>query len=89
MASTPQADPQAGAAPDAGGAPAPDSAPSQAPASPTQMMLAKVFMLMKQLAQQDPTIAAEMAKAGQAIQEAQTKLVTEAKPQSSQANPQY
>ncbi len=93
MATTPQPDPtqSAGGAPDAGGAPggASPQQPSQAPASPTQMMLAKVYMLLKQLAQQDASIAAELAEAGQAIQKAQTKLVTQPQSQPSGANPAY
>jgi hypothetical protein len=53
------------------------------------MMLAKVYMLLKQLAQQDASIAAELAEAGQAIQKAQTKLVTQPQSQPSGANPAY
>jgi len=84
MSTQPQPDPtQGGGAPDAGAAPA----PSQAPANPKQIMLAQMYQLCKRLAQEDPTLSAGMQKAAQGIQEAQTALVTEAKPQPSSSNP--
>ena len=90
MAASPTPDPQqaAGGAPDQGGAPG-GAPPSQAPANPKQIMLAQLYQLCKKLAQEDPTLAAGLAKAAQGIQEAQTALVTEAKPQSTESNPSY
>jgi len=84
MASQPQPDPtQGGGTPTGGGAPA----PSQAPANPTQIMLAQMYQLCKKLAQQDPTLSAGMQKAAQGIQEAQTALVTGSPQQPQSASP--
>ena len=89
MATSPQPDPTqgGGGAPDQGAAPAP--APSQAPANPKQIMLAQMYQLCKRLSQEDPTLSAGLQKATQGIQEAQTALVTEAKPQPTSSNPAY
>lgn len=74
-----------------GGAPAPDpgagASPSQAPASPEQMMLAKLYQACKGLAQQNPILSAGLQKAAEGIQEAQTALVTQPAPQSASQNP--
>jgi hypothetical protein len=87
MASAAQPDPTQGGTPDQG---APQSAPpSQAPANPTQIMLAQMYQLCKRLSQQDPTLSAGLAKAAQGIQEAQTALVSAPQPQpTSQTPPQ-
>jgi len=84
--------------PDQGGAAAaaPASAPpqqgaqpaSQAPASPEQMMLAKIFQASQQL-MQNPIISAGMQKVMAGIQEAQTALVTQAPPPSPSQTPPY
>lgn len=74
--------------PTQGGAPAPDAgAPSGAPASPEQMMLAKLFQACKGLAQQNPILSAGLEKAAQGIQEAQTALVSQPAPQPASSNP--
>lgn len=83
MASAPTPDPgQGGAPPDAGG-----GSPSQAPASPEQMMLAKLYQACKGLAQQNPILSSGLQKAAEGIQEAQTALVTQPAPQSASQNP--
>jgi hypothetical protein len=90
MATTPQPDPTtAGGAPDAGAPPAASSAPSQAPASPEQIMLAKLYQACKALAQQNPILSTGLQKAAQGIQEAQTALVTQPQPQPTAQNPPY
>ena len=87
MASPAQPDPtQAGGAPDTGAAP---GGASQAPADPKQMMLAKLYQMCKQLAQSDPVLSAGLSKAAEGIQEAQTAMVTQPKPQPTGANPPY
>jgi len=87
MASAAQPDPTQG-----GGAPGADSgAPpaqgAQAPASPEQMMLAKLYQACKALAQQNPILSAGLQKAAMGIQEAQTAMVTQPQPQSPSFNP--
>jgi len=52
-------------------------------------MLAQMYQLCKRLSQEDPTLSAGLQKATQGIQEAQTALVTEAKPQPTSSNPAY
>lgn len=87
MASPAQPDPQAGGTPQGaapGGAP-----PSQAPAPPELMMLSKVTMLLKQLAQSRPELSAGLTKALQGINEAQSAMVTQAPAQPSTSNPQF
>lgn len=86
MSAAPQPDPQAGA-PSEGGAPG--AAPSQAPAPPELMMLSKVTMLLKQLAQSRPELSAGLTKALQGINEAQSALVTGGQPQPAGSNPSY
>jgi hypothetical protein len=89
MATQPQPDPQqAGGAGDASSGASPQQ-PSQAPANPKQILLAQMYQMCKKLAQEDPTLSAGMQKAAQGIQEAQTALVTEAKPQPTSSNPAY
>ncbi len=90
VAAAPQADPTAASGAPQGdpGAGAP-SAPTQAPASPSQIMLAQMYQLCKKLATQDPTLAPGLAKAAQGIQEAQTALVTQPAPQPASSNPPY
>lgn len=75
--------------PTQGGAPAPDAGASQgqAPASPEQMMLAKLYQACKGLAQQNPILSAGLQKAAEGIQEAQTALVTQPQQQPASANP--
>ena len=71
--------------PDPGqGQPSPQPSPggppgggAQAPASPEQMMLAKLYQACKALAQQNPAMSAGLAKAAEGIQEAQTAAVTQ------------
>ena len=84
MASAPTPDPSQGGAPppDAGG-----GAPSGAPASPEQMMLAKLYQACKGLAQQNPILSAGLTKAAEGIQEAQTALVSQPAPQPASSNP--
>ncbi len=84
MAASPTPDPSQGGAPppDAGG-----GASSGAPASPEQMMLAKLYQACKGLAQQNPVLSAGLEKAALGIQEAQTALLTQPAPQSAQQNP--
>jgi len=85
MATAPQPDPTQGGAPNAdSGAPAQGS---QAPASPDQMMLAKLYQACKALAQQNPILSAGLQKAAQGIQEAQTAMVTQPQPQPAGSNP--
>jgi hypothetical protein len=60
--------------PEAGGG---GGAPSQAPASPEQIMLAKLYQACKALAQQNPVLSTGLSKAAEGIQEAQTALVTQ------------
>ena len=88
MAAAPTPDPTQ----PAGGAPAPDAGgspggSSQAPASPEQMMLAKLYQACKALAQQNPILSAGLQKAAQGIQEAQTAMVTQPQPQPASSNP--
>ena len=96
MATTPQPDPTqnggAGAPPDAspqGVAPGGGAPPSQAPANPTQIMLAKLYQACKALAAQNPVLSSGLAKAAQGIQEAQTAMLTTPAPQPAQQNPPY
>jgi hypothetical protein len=72
-----------GAGPEAAGA------PSQAPASPEQIMLAKLYQACKALAQQNPVMSAGLSKAAEGIQEAQTALVTQPKNEAPQQSPPY
>lgn len=89
MAAAPQPDPQAaGGAPEQGGAPAP-AQPSQAPANPQQVMLAQMYQVCKRLALENPIMSGGMEKAAQGIQEAQTALVTQPKPQPAGQTPPF
>lgn len=86
MAASPQSDPtQNGGAPDQGAS----AAPSQAPANPKQIMLARLYQMCKQLAQEDPVLSAGLQKAAQGIQEAQTAMVTQPQQQPASSNPPY
>ncbi len=90
MASAAQPDPtQGGGAPnaDSGAPPAQGSPGGQAPASPEQMMLAKLYQACKALAQQNPILSAGLQKAAMGIQEAQTAMVTQPQPQPASSNP--
>jgi hypothetical protein len=95
-------DPGAGAG--AGGGPQPQPAPppdtgagagappSQAPGSQEQIMLAKLYQACKALAQANPVLASGLSKAAEGIQEAQTSLVTQPRPnegQTPQQSPPY
>lgn len=53
------------------------------------MMLSKVTMLLKQLAQSRPELSAGLTKALQGINEAQSALVTGGQPQPAGSNPSY
>ena len=79
-----QPQPQPGPGPEAGG-----GAPSQAPASPEQIMLAKLYQACKALAQQNPVLSGGLSKAAEGIQEAQTALVTQPKNEAPQQSPPY
>lgn len=78
-----QPQPSPGGGPEAGGA------PSQAPASPEQIMLAKLYQACKALAQQNPVLSSGLSKAAEGIQEAQTALVTQPKNEAPQQSPPY
>ena len=87
MASQPMATPQGAPA---GGAPSPSEgqqAPSQAPANPKQIMLAQISQVLRKLAQEDPTLSGGLQKAVSGIQEAQTAMLTGARPQPTEGNP--
>ena len=88
MASAPMPD-QSGAAQAAPASASPQQGaqPSQAPASPEQMMLARIFQVAQQLTQ-NPIISSGMQKVMAGIQEAQSALVTQApSPSPSQTPP--
>ena len=93
MAGAPQPQPYQGGAPPQGpapGGPGPGpqgGAPSQAPASPEQMMLARLFQAVRLLSQQNPVMSAGLEKAAQGIQEAQSALMTQPQPQPAQQTP--
>lgn len=53
------------------------------------MMLSKVTMLLKQLAQSRPELSAGLTKALQGINEAQSAMVTQSPAQPSTSNPQF
>jgi hypothetical protein len=95
MAAPGSPDPGAGGGPPGGGQPQPappeagGGAPSQAPASPEQIMLAKLYQACKALAQQNPVMSAGLSKAAEGIQEAQTALVTQPKNEPPQQSPPY
>jgi len=80
------AQPQPSPGPPEGGG---GGAPSQAPASPEQIMLAKLYQACKALAQQNPVMSAGLSKAAEGIQEAQTALVTQPKNEAPQQSPPY
>lgn len=92
MAASPMPDPQqqqspaAQPPPDAGGGNSPDGgaqpSPSSAPANPMQMLFARWYQTAKQMAASDPRIAGAMGKVADAIQEAQTAIVSPQQPQS-------
>lgn len=78
----PQATP--GAAPSAapGGTP-----PSGAPANPVQIMLAQIYQVLRRLSQENPALSAGLQKAGAGIQEAQSAMLTQPRPQPTEGNP--
>jgi len=82
----PQGAPQQGA-PDQGAAP--QSTLSQAPANPMQMLLARWYQTVKQMAASDPRLASGAEKIAQGIQEMQTALVTPQQPTPMGQQPQY
>lgn len=91
MASSPMPDQSgaAGQADPASASPQPGAQPaSQAPASPEQMMLAKIFQASQQL-MQNPIISSGMQKVMAGIQEAQSALVTQAPQPSPSQTPPY
>jgi hypothetical protein len=88
MASPGTPDPTQSAQPSPGQS-SPGSAPSQAPASPEQIMLAKLYQACKALAQQNPTLAPGLSKAAEGIQEAQTAMVTQPAPAPTGQTPPY
>jgi len=53
------------------------------------MMLSKVTMLLKQLAQSRPELSAGLTKALQGINEAQSAMVTQGPSQPATSNPQF
>ena len=63
--------------------------PSQAPANPMQMLLARWFQTVKQIAASDPRLAPGAEKVSQGIQEMQTALVSPAQPTPVSQQPQY
>ncbi len=65
------------------------AAPSSAPANPNQMVLAQIYQVLKQMALQDPVLAAGLTKAGEGIQEAQTAMLTQAPQPGPAQNPPY
>jgi hypothetical protein len=85
MASAAQPDPQQGGSPGGDAS----AAPSQAPANPKQIMLAKLYQMCKQLAQEDPVLSAGLQKAAQGIQEAQTAMVTQPQQQPASSSAPY
>ncbi|HTF68233.1 MAG TPA: hypothetical protein VK638_36710 [Edaphobacter sp.] len=89
MATAPMPDPGGATQVDPASAP-PQGAPqpSQAPASPEQMMLAKIFQASQQL-MQNPIISSGMQKVMAGIQEAQSALVTQAPPPTPGQTPPY
>lgn len=96
MAAPGTPDPGAGAQPQPAAQPAPGpeaagggGAPSGAPASPEQIMLAKLYQACKALAQQNPVLSSGLSKAAEGIQEAQTALVTQPRNESPQQSPPY
>jgi hypothetical protein len=74
----------AGAAPAA--APA-GSPPSQGPANPVQIMLAQIYQVLKRMAQENPALSAGLQKAAAGIQEAQSAMITQPRPQPTESNP--
>jgi hypothetical protein len=85
------APPPQGAPPQGGpdqGAP-PQGAPSQAPANQMQMLFARWYQTVKQIAASDPRLAAGAEKVSQGIQEMQTALVTPPQPTPVGQQPQY
>lgn len=65
------------------------SAPSQAPAPPEMMMLSRISQALARLAQTNPVLSAGLQKAVQGINEAQSALVSQPKPESTGQNPMY
>jgi hypothetical protein len=78
-----------------GGAPAPTDPSAQqspsmgAPADPTQIMLAQMYQLCKQLAQANPIMAEGLSEAANGIQKAQSAQYTSPQPTPTGANPPY
>jgi hypothetical protein len=78
----PQAAPGAAPAAAPGGTP-----PSGAPANPAQIMLAQIYQVLRRLAQENPPMSAGLQKAAAGIQEAQTAMLTQPRPQPTEGNP--
>ena len=105
MATTPQATPgmqdQGAATPPGGGVPpaeagaqtppqaTPPTPPSQAPANQMQMLLARWYQTVKQIAASDPRLAAGAEKIAQGIQDMQTALVSPPQPTPMGQQPMY
>ncbi len=95
MASPAQPDPtQGGGAPDptANAAPTDPSAQSPsmgAPADPTQVMLAQMYQLCKQLAATNPILSEGLSQAADGIQKAQSAMYTSPQPSPAGATPPY
>ena len=92
--SMPNPDPSQGAAPPAGGPPTPPpqggaQPPSQGQASQIQQLMAQWSQVAHQIAASDPRLAAPMEKISQAIQEAQTALVSPPQPTPTSQQPSY
>jgi hypothetical protein len=86
-AGAPPASPDQGA-PDQSAAQQPGT-PSQAPANPMQMLLARWYQTVKQMAASDPRLASGAEKISQGIQEMQTALVSPPQPTPVSQQPQY
>ena len=64
-------------------------ASSQAPANPMQMLRARWYQTVKQMAASDPRLASGAEKIAQGIQEMQTALVSPPQPTPVGQQPQY
>ena len=84
MASPPTPQPDQGAAP--GGA-QPGVAPAQQQSNPLQTMLAQIAKGLEQMAQQNPTVQAELMEARTALVKALQKTMMASRPQEAQPTP--
>jgi membrane-bound lytic murein transglycosylase B len=78
----PQGNPGAAPAAAPGGSP-----PSQAPANPMQVMLAQIYQVLKRMAGENNSASAGLQKACAGIQEAQSAMMTQPRPQPTEGNP--